>query len=350
MDRYTHADRDALPRAARQAWGGWPSGLWHGPAPGSTSLLLDGGRAGALEEGSGIEVGPGGQVVQHRVRRMANCLWTHGLWRVVPYALLERSVSWLGPGPAGAGTAPNAPLQAAFRLCRAVGGSQATIQFHVPARSRGGLDSRPVWRRVGTPPAVKIVVPMHELGRFAPSHIGEGLGAMEMREDAICLWRLARLGRIRKTYVYRWGDTLYDLAGFVAGLNDARPGMLHLDTVIVDSGMYMALFPGTDPNHAWFSGYPDRDGKPRYQNMYVLGGIAFLHHPGVPHGRAYAMSSAQGPVFVHGPSSMRFTRNGLEIARSCGVEDPPGAPPGLPWGVMFETRREGGKDGDRAGD
>lgn len=340
MDRYSHAGRDALPRAIRQARGGWPSGLWHGPAPGYTGLLPDGGRAGAPGEGSGIEVGPEGQAVQHRVRWMANHLWAHGLWRVAPYALLERGASRLGPGPAGAGTAPVAPLRAAFRLCGAAGGPRETIRLHVPARGGGGLGSRPARGRAGAPPAGRVAVPMRELGRLAPSHTGEGLGAAPMREDAVCLERLARLRRIRKACARRRGGTLYGLAGFVCGPDDARPGMLRLGTVIVGHSACAALFPGTS-SHAWSGGCPHYGGEPRCQNMCVLGGVAFLRHPGVPHGRAYAMSSARGPAFVHGDASMHFTGDGLGIYRGFGIADPPPGPPGCPWGVMFGAERAG---------
>ena len=140
--------------------------------------------------------------------------------------------------------------------------------------------------------------------------------------------------------MYRWNSALDGLAAFVEGLNASRPRALCLDRVIVNYGMCLTLFGNDRRTDSWAIGYPFYDGRLLYRNMSVLGGIAFLHHPGVPHDGAYALSSAQGPVFAHGPSRIDCTDGEIAVSRHCGIVDPPRGLPECPWGVRFGTRKD----------
>lgn len=107
-------------------------------------------------------------------------------------------------------------------------------------------------------------------------------------------------------YSYRWNSTLGGLAEFVSALNAARPRALRLDTVLVNLGMYMVIFGNDRRTAIWSMWYPFYSGGLRYSNMSILDGVAFLH-PWIPHDAAYALSSAQGSVFAHGPSRISCT-------------------------------------------
>lgn len=182
-----------------------------------------------------------------------------------------------------------------------------------------------------------------------PNDIVRDLGpTMAEHEDEMCLEHLRGLGTVDETYAYRWDSTLDGLARFVEGLNVPRPRALRLDMVIVNLGMYMTLFANDRRTPGWNVGYPFYDGHLRYKNMSVLDGIAFLHHSGVPHDGAYALSSGQGPVFAHGPSTIDCTSDEIVVTRRCGVIAPPPGLPECPWGVRFGAERGEDAGGEQA--
>lgn len=367
-ERYSSADREGLARAvgrllgfcdcyagARRRRGGQPPGPPAGRAsPGTRRACLgDGMTYCAFEEGSGVEVTSLGQASFHRTTNAGQCRdgipqRRAGPGRIVPVYGIE----WPDSGPAAtgrSGDAPMAPLPAAFRTLRAGHTWSPGARFPVPPGGRGGACAEEVM--TARPAALRTSLLRAKFEQdipVRPSDIERAIKSdIWAREDAMCLDRLFGLGEIGEKYAYGNGSTLEGLAGFVSRLNGARPLELCLDTVIVNLGMYMALFPGTDCAHSWDRGYPYYDGEPRYQNMYVLDGIAFLHHPRIPRGAAYALSSAQGPVFVHGPSSIHGTRDEIVVTRHCGIVEPPECPD-VPWGVRFGAERDKGADNVRA--
>lgn len=323
------------------------------PGPGTRRIFSgDGTACCAFEEGSGVEVSPLGQASFHRgatVRQGWNGVGPRDAGRGC--AVTAPSTERQGAGTAAAGhggDAPKAPLPSAFRMLRVSRERAPGAEFLVPTVGKGGIYAAPETVPAVLPRARAAGLPRGAFERSIPTHPGDIVRLIKSSiwdyEDAICLGRLCRLGQAGKAYVFEWSDTLHGLAEFVARLNDSRPGKLRLDTVLVNSYTCASLFYGVDGVHSWIGGYPYYDGKARYQNMYVLGGIAFLHHAGIPQDVAYALSSAQAPVFVHGPSSIRGTRDAIEVARHCGLVEPPRNPPECPWGVRFGVERDRDRD------
>ena len=358
MDHYSHADRTALARAVGRllahcdCHGRAPPGQ-NGPAacrPARDSARL---RLGdrttycALEPGSGLRVGPTGRVEYYRTVQPARRGACAMRLAVPASAFQAPGASQIDVDPVTArprGDAPSAPLPAAFRVCRLDGEEPKRIRFHVAADGPDGIAAVAEESEARQPRAGRAKIARRELlGRPLPRPGGPG-GALESiageYEDGLCLDRLEKLDRVEDTYEYRWNSTLGELARFVSGLNADRPRALRLDRVIVNYGMYLALFGNDCRTPGWSRGYPFYDGRLLYQNMSVLDGIAFLHHPDVPHDGAYALSSAQGPVFVHGTSYIESSGDGIGIGRRCGLVEPPRGAPGCPWGARFGVERE----------
>ncbi|MDD9813479.1 MAG: hypothetical protein OXU37_04325 [Thaumarchaeota archaeon] len=364
MDHYSHADRTALTRAVEWLLGrcdchgsagrgpGGPTACR--PASDTARLRLDDNTTFcAFEQGSSLKVHPTGQVEYHRAvqtARRGGCALRH----VVPEsAFMEPHMSRLDVNPMTTkleGRAPEAPLPAAFRVCRLGNGKTASAQFLVPVAGRDGIESKMEARQVDSVCEGNMRIPWSAfVSSVAPSpmDIERDLGpTIEAHEDAMCLRQLDGLGRVDETYTYRWNSTLEELARFVSGLNATRPRALRFDTVLVNLNMYMTLFGNDRRTPSWNIGYPFYGGDLLYQNMTVLGKMAFLHHPGVPHDEAYALSAAQGPVFAHGPSIIDSTSDGLDVARHCGLVEPPPGLPGCPWGVRFGVCRDRAADNE----
>jgi len=331
MDRYSHADRAALPELA-----GWLLNRcrFDGPAP-----CHDGGAdRGEPEVGHFLALGPTGRVDIYRTRQ-AGQFGKGSMWR--PVGLVERGVAQLDLDPlthARGAEAPLAPLPAAFRLCRSAERRPAA-QFRVRVESPGGIGTGVVTGTAQRSPLVGIAFPRHGYvpeqyycAFDADRDLGMPIGAYE---DQILLAQLDALGEDGEGYELRAGSDLGSLAAAMSRLNDRRPRGLRLDTAIVGTHMGMTLLENQFGAGHWRAGYPFYGGRPLYQNMAVLGGLSLLHHPGIPVGSAFAVSSGQGPVFVHGPSSIHCTGDGLAVARRYGVIEPPRAAPECPWGVRL---------------
>ena len=238
--------------------------------------------------------------------------------------------------------APLAPLPAAFRQFQAVG-RPSCVEFHVLAQGPDGPYARTEYRstdQAGMRRGVTRRIPSGD-GSVPPStSAGHGAEpAIETHENLPCLEQLSGLGSAGKIYEHEPHFTLADLGGFVTDLNKTRPSKLHFDTVILNTDMHDSLFKAyrgmPKPSYSCTSLGIRRP----YQNMIDVTGVAkFLLHPCIPRGYAYAMSSMQAPVFVHGSSITKHTPDGLVITRECGFVDPPQGAPGCPWGVRFGVR------------
>jgi len=350
MDHYSHADRTALTRVVRRllehcdCYGrsavrdadddSLPTECL--PGAGTRRIRLgDGTTYCAFEVGSGVEVGPDGRAAYHRA---APGQPDGGEGPQARTAVLPRGMSQVSIGrlaDSREGDPPEAPLPAAFRVHRLLDGSRPGVPFSVPTGEPDGA-------RTETVPIGQVPVGTSRSTRASfvgtlPSYT-EDMGLMiEHYEDAMCLERLERLEPAGGTYTCRQNSTLGELARFLSRINEARPRALRLDRVVLNYGMFLVLFGNDRRTPSWTAGYPFYDGSLLYRNMSVLDGIAFLEHPRVPHDAAYALSSAQGPVFVHGPSAVRCTEDALESSRQCKVVDPPEGAPGCPWGVRLEV-------------
>ena len=367
MDHYSSDDRAALARAVAQLLGHCgchfnPAFRGRGPPqrppgcnPGPDAIRLclpDGTTYCAFEPGSGLEVDSRGQVRHYRSVLTDRLGHRTPLQRAAAVnAAPVRQSSQLGTSPMAAGAkAPKAPLPAAFRVCRVIGDHPRSVKFGVPARAGGRIVARTGWKGMGELPAGTMEFPRRDFESSlppSPKDIERDLGpTIEAYEDGMCLGRLQELGAVDDEYVYRWNSALDGLAAFVEGLNASRPRALRLDRVIVNCGMYLTLFGNDRRTDSWAIGYPFYDGRLLYRNMSVLDGIAFLHHPGVPHDGAYALSSAQGPVFAHGPSRIDCTDGEIAVSRHCGIVDPPRGLPECPWGVRFGARKDRDADNE----
>lgn len=240
--------------------------------------------------------------------------------------------------PAAAdGHAPEAPLPAAFRVVRAGHGERPAIPFQVPVRSGGGVVARPTVLDCPAPQPFRFPVPRGGFTGRAPMRLAgvkDMLRGLALHEDGLCAGRVGSLEG-DATFVCHYDSTLADLEAFVRGLNRGRPKGLLLDTVLVTNGMYLVLF-GNDPRTPdWTRGYPD------YRNMTVQGGITFLHPKPALYEFGFAMSRNQGPVFVHGPTTVSCGEDEVVVERHCAVAAPPDAGvPEVPWGVKFDVVME----------
>lgn len=370
MDHYSSEDRTALVRAVWRLLGHcdcYSEADYRppetprraggcDPGPGTRRFCPnDGTTYCAFEEGSGTVVDSAGAVRCHRSFLARQPTLGAPLERLdLGGAVRVPGLAWQDPNHASAsrvGDAPRAPLPAAFRVCRMVESRPPSVKFDVPVRGTDGIEVETEWQKAGQLYEKTIKFPRGAFENGTPplsEDIARGLeSAMEEYEDRMCLELLSRLGAAGETYTYRWNSTLDDLARFVNGLNAPRPGALRLDTVIVNFDMYMTLFGNDRRTPSWTVGYPFYDGELRYKNMSVLGGIAFLHHSGVPPGCAYALSSGQGPVFAHGPSTIDCKSDEIAVTRRCGIVEPSRGLPECPWGVRFGAEKKADTGGER---
>ncbi|MDD9813976.1 MAG: hypothetical protein OXU37_06925 [Thaumarchaeota archaeon] len=360
MDHYSSEDRTALARAVGRLLGHCdchaeadyrPSGTPRragGCGPGTETSRFcpgDGTTYCAFEAGSGIVVTPAGTVRCHRLHPARQRAWGSSLDHAAPgKAAPVPGLEWQDPAATShAGDAPEAPLPAAFRVCRVEGTRLPSVTFGVSMRDGDGIGAETRARAMGALPAKTIKFPRDAFENGLPpfpTDIERDLGpTVAEHEDDMCFGLLHGLTTADGMYTYRWNSTLDSLARFVEGLNAPRPSELRLDTVIVNFGMYMTLFGNDRRTPGWTAGYPFYDGQLRYKNMSVLDGIVFLYHPEVPHDCAYALSSVQGPVFAHGPSVIDCTSDEIAVTRHCGVVEPPRGLPECPWGVGFGAAR-----------
>jgi len=236
--------------------------------------------------------------------------------------------------------APLAPLPVAFRRFKA-DGRPSCVEFHVLAQGPDGPYARTAYRSTDQARMWRGVTRRIPAGDgSAPLSTSTGRGAepaIETHENLPCLEQLARLDSADRVFEHSCCSTLIDLKNFVARLNRTRPWKFRLDTVIIND-KHGALLESSPGQHMPSYGCVSHGIYRPYQNMIVMSGITFLLHPGIPPNCAYAMSSMQAPVFVHGPSITKHTRDGLVVTRECGFVEPPRGAPGCPWGVRFGIR------------
>ena len=238
------------------------------------------------------------------------------------------------------GFAPSAPLPAAFRVVRAARDEMPAIPFQVPVRSGGTVGVGSATTKCPDLDTRRIPIPRNDFTGHA-SYLGgvkdDTRQDLALYEDRLCAKQVMSLAG-NMTFVCHYDSTLADLEAFVGELNRSRPDGLPLDTVIVDYGMYLVLF-GNDPRTPdWSAGYPD------YRNMTRQGGITFLHPEASPHESGFAMCRGQGPVFVHGPTTVSCGEDEVVVERHCAVATPPDVGiPEVPWGVRFGVVMEWGK-------
>jgi len=243
------------------------------------------------------------------------------------------------------GLAPRAPLPAAFRVVRVCHGESPAIPFRVPVRNGAAAGSTTLECPAITP--FRIPIARDDFTRRAPEYPGYREEDMRhdlaLHEDKLCAGQVRTLEGER-TFVCHHDSTLGDLEAFVGALNQGRPEGLLLDTVLVTSGMHLVLF-GNDPRTPdWTRGYPD------YRNMTRQGGITFLHPEPALYEFGFAMCREQGPVFVHGPTTVSCGESAVIVERHCAVVAPPDTGiPEVPWGVRFGVKMEW-ESGRDAGD
>jgi len=330
MNRYSHADRVALPTLAR-----WLLGRWGACQDGSPDSGAD----------YFLEIGSAGRAELYRTRPAGQC-GTGAFWHAG--RLVERTAAWLDLDPlarARGRQAPLAPLPAAFRLCRDTKGRKPSAQFRVPVEGPGGIGTRIEARTAQRSPLVGMAFPPHghvpgqaHCAFDADRDLGMPIGAFE---DQMLLAQLDTLTGDGERYKLRPDSGLGSLAASMSRLNDRRPRRLPLDTALVGTHMGMTLLENQFGAGHWYAGCPFYGGRALYQNMAVLGGFVLLHHPGIPAGRAFAVSSEQAPVFVHGTSFLSCTDEGLAVIRRYGIIEPPRGTPECPWGVRLSV------EGDR---
>lgn len=344
MEHYSHADRAASTAMVRWLLErcGCSSPAFRDSPPGAGHAFWIG-RAARYEPGagSGLVLGPTGRVEYFHT-------WLEGrpaAGRVVT-GRYETQLDLDAMACRREGNPPSAPLPAAFRVCRVAEEGAPHVPFRVPVASPGGIGTRIAKRQVERLPLLGIRIRQHALEHDhcaldVDRDLGRPIGA---HEDQIVLAQLETLAWSGETYELQPDSALDGLAELVLRLNGCRPSRLPIDTVITGTHMGMTLLENQFGGNHWRAGCPFYGGLPLYLNMAILDGLAILHHPGIPHGSAFAVSSAQAPVFLHGPTYASCVDGALEVVRRYGIVEPPREEPWCPWGVRI------GVTGDRGAD
>lgn len=342
MNRYSHADRAAMAMAIRLLAGSCGCGVPEprGACPSARRALSNGYSAcHAHGAGASLVLGPTGRVEYRRTRPEGSPATERvALERYEAQIDLDAMALRRRGGP------PSAPLPAAFRTSRVMEVGAPRVPFRVPVESPGGIGTRIVGKQVERLPLLGIRIRQHALEHdHCRLDVDRDLGRpIREHEDQIVLAQLETLAWSGGTYELRPGSSLDGLAGLVWRLNGRRPSRLPLDTVITGTHMGMTLLENQFGGNHWHAGCPFYDGMPLYLNMAVLDGLALLHHPGIPHGSAFAVSSAQAPVFLHGPTYVSCADGALKVVRRYGIVEPPRGEPWCPWGVRIGVRGDRG--------
>jgi len=358
LDHYSYADRTALPAAldlllphcdcSVQPWCG-AEGDPVDPTmcktcPSSQRFRMsDGLTYCPFQPGSAIEVGANGKIRYSRSPHGSGDYGRGFYEKGGPGRPFGESPHWPqlpgGRRPMGPdGFAPNAPLPAAFRAVRAGHGKAQAIPFRIPVRDGDSVRAESTKLECPVLTTCRIPVPRDDFTGGAPAHPGHGMDDvmhdLALYEDSLCAGQVQTLAGNR-TFVYGHGSTLADLEAFVKELNCGRPDGLELDTVIVTYGMYLVLFGNDSRLEDWTRGYPE------YRNVARLNGTTFFHPEPALYEFGFAMSREQGPVFVHGPTTVSCGEAEVVVERHCAVAAPPDAGvPEVPWGVRFGVRVE----------
>lgn len=292
-----------------------------------------------FQPGAAIEIGPDGKIAYARSPRGSND-YERGFYEK------RGSGRQFGESPhwpqlpkdrnpmASDGYAPEAPLPAAFRVVRVGHCEPPAIRFQIPVRNGNGIGVDSTTRPCPGLIPFRVPVQRTDFTEHMSTYRQDMARNLALHEDRLCDEQVGTL-KGEQTFVCHYDSTLEDLEVFVRGLNYGRPKGLLLDTVLVNYGMYLVLF-GNDPRtQDWAKGYPD------YRNMTLQGGINFLHSEAVLAEFGYAMSREQGPVFIHGPTTVSCNESEVEVARHCAVAVPPDTGvPEVPWGVRFNVTME----------
>lgn len=227
-----------------------------------------------------------------------------------------------------------AGIPSAFRAVRVAHGKPPTIRFQTPMRNGGRVGTSSTTLTCPDLAIFKFPVPRTDFTEPMSAYMQDMKDDLARHEDMLCHDKVDALGG-EQTFVCHYDSTLEDLAAFIRGLNRGRPDGLALDTVFVNYGMYLVLF-GNDPRlQDWTKGHPD------YRNMTRQGGVTFFHYGATPQEYGYAMSREQGPVFVHGPTTVSCGEDEVAVERYCAVAAPPDSGvPEVPWGVRFNVVME----------
>ncbi len=316
--------------------------------PNSRRFLVDSVPYCAFEPGSTVETGPDGKIAYSRATSVHQTGSQGQAMLQLDSCLLDSpnlpqlpSERVMDPD----GHAPSAPLAAGFRVQRTCLDRQEYAEFQVPSRNNGTITCDQTRKSITHVPRFAF---RDKLSTFLRRGVYDFHDNMDnniwWREDALCVEQLSTLDG-QETFDCHWDSTLADLELFIGKLNRSRPPELQLDTVFVNYGLYIVLF-GRDPRTLdWSEGYPE------YRNMVRLNGITFLHSSSLPHYCSFATSSAQGPVFVHGPSILRCTDSTIDVERYCALIAPPtSSVPSVPWGVRFNVTMEWKKSKGQSGE
>lgn len=171
------------------------------------------------------------------------------------------------------------------------------------------------------------------------THTGHGAElAIEMPEDSVCLEELDKLDSVDEPYEYWHNSDLTSLANHIKALNKSRPRVHHLDTVLINNGVGNVLFKNYHGSSGQSYGYYFPGGNRLHLNVTVIGRLVFLHHPNIPPGCAYALSSTWAPMIIYGSLAPVRTSDGMVEVRHCQLVEPPRDMSGCPWGVRFDVK------------
>ncbi len=346
-DRYSYADQTSLSRAVnllldhcdchREAQFSDAIPPTCPQHPHSRRFLVDSVPCCAFEPCSTVELSPHGKITyssEESARRAGDRdqAMLQLDWHLIESSDVPQLADTRAMDPDG--NAPSAPLAAGFRMRRTCLDTQECAEFRVPLPNGRTVTCDQASEKISRMPHFELTVKRPDFVRHGDCAFYHDMAeSIWWREDAMCIEQLMALDG-QETFGCHWDSTLADLELFIARLNRSRPPGLKLDTVFVNYGLYILLF-GRDPQTLdWPEEFPE------YRNMVRLNGITFLHSSSLPLDFSFATSSAQGPVFVHGPSILRCTDSEIKVERYCHLVAPPPGMPSVPWGVRFNVTME----------
>ena len=170
----------------------------------------------------------------------------------------------------------------------------------------------------------------NEIGRYDPvGFVEEIVETIWDHENEFCLKALSGLPRHGETLECRDDVGLGDLLERVRIMANPDPDSpVQLDTVF----MPRELFYKSAPDEHYVNTMKVQSGAPGGLSMSGLG------HRLIPENTLYVISSARGPTFINGPTTIACTESKLVVWRYSSVVSPPCGDPAVPLGFRIDVK------------
>ena len=175
-----------------------------------------------------------------------------------------------------------------------------------------------------------ITIFRNEIGRYDPVGFVEDIvDLIWEHENEFCLRALSGLPRHEGALEYENGAGLGDLLERACSMANPDPNSpVQLDTVF----MPRELFSRSAPDDYYVNTVKVQSSAPGGLPMYGLG------HRLIPENTLYIISSARGPTFIDGPTTITCTESKLVLHRYSSVVLPPASGSAVPLGFKIDIK------------